>query len=69
MKTILPALGALLLLTSALYAGQKPEPFWNVDDLKPGLKGFGQTVMKGTKIETFEVEILGVLKNTAQAAT
>ncbi len=65
MKTILPALGALLLLTSALYAGQKPEPFWNVDDLKPGLKGFGQTVMKGTKIETFEVEILGVLKNTA----
>jgi hypothetical protein len=34
-----------------------------VDDLKPGMKGVGKTVFKGTKVEDFEVEIVGVLKN------
>src|SRR5258706_13649801 len=29
------------------------------------MKGHGRTVMKGTKVETFQVEILGVLKNTS----
>ena len=29
------------------------------------MKGIGRTVMKGTKIETFEAEVLGVLKNTS----
>ncbi|MCE9530466.1 MAG: SpoIVB peptidase S55 [Planctomycetes bacterium] len=56
---------ALLLVASTLSAGVKPDLFWNPDDLKPGMKGTGQTVMKGTKIESFDVEILGVLKNTA----
>ena len=31
----------------------------------PGMKGHGLTVMKGTKVETFQVEILGVTKNTS----
>ena len=34
------------------------------DDLKPGMKGYGLTVFKGQKIQKFNVEILGVLKNT-----
>ena len=29
------------------------------------MKGVGRTVMKGTKIETFQAEVLGVLKNTS----
>jgi hypothetical protein len=29
------------------------------------MKGIGRTVMKGTKIETFQAEVLGVLKNTS----
>jgi hypothetical protein len=29
------------------------------------MKGTGRTVMKGTKVETFQVEILGVMKNTS----
>jgi hypothetical protein len=33
-----------------------------VKDIKPGMKGYGKTVFKGTKIETFKVEILGVMK-------
>src|SRR5438067_3056169 len=46
-------------------AARKAEPFWQVDDIKPGMKGYGRTVMKGTKIETFQAEVLGVLKNTS----
>jgi hypothetical protein len=38
---------------------------WNVDDVKAGMKGQGRSVVKGVKIETFEAEVLGVLKNTS----
>lgn len=34
-----------------------------VSDVKVGMKGIGRTVVSGSKIEEFEVEILGVLKN------
>jgi hypothetical protein len=39
--------------------------YWQVDDVRAGMKGFGRTVMRGTKIETFSAEVLGVLKNTS----
>src|SRR5262245_31948805 len=62
----------LLLLTLALFlapasvsAGPRPESYWNVDDVQPGMHGYGRTVMKGTRIETFDAEVLGVLKNTS----
>src|SRR5207248_1949860 len=45
--------------------GRKAEPCWQVDDIRPGMKGFGRTVMKGTKLETFQAEVIGVLKNTS----
>jgi hypothetical protein len=32
-------------------------------DLTPGMKGYGLTVMRGTKIERFQIEIIGVLHN------
>jgi hypothetical protein len=34
------------------------------EQLKPGMKGYGLSVFNGTKPERFEVEVLGVLKNT-----
>ncbi|HUJ08576.1 MAG TPA: SpoIVB peptidase S55 domain-containing protein [Verrucomicrobiae bacterium] len=34
------------------------------DQLKPGMKGYGLSVFRGTQPERFEVEIIGVLKNT-----
>ena len=43
----------------------KAETYWQVDDLKAGMKGYGKTVMRGTKVENFDVEVLGVLKNTS----
>lgn len=40
-------------------------PVWRVEDLRRGMKGHGRTVLTGTKIEPFSVEILGVMKNTS----
>jgi hypothetical protein len=61
-------LAVLLSLTAFLApaaAGPKPGTYWRVDDVRRGMKGYGLTVMKGTKIETFQAEVLGVLKNTS----
>jgi hypothetical protein len=46
-------------------AHSKTDDCWNVDDVRAGMKGEGRTVMKGTKIETFQAEVLGVMKNTS----
>jgi len=35
----------------------------SVDQIKPGMKGYGLTVFEGTKPEKFEVEVIGVLDN------
>ncbi len=55
-----------LLLLSALLVPLRlwaDDEFMGVGALKPGMTGIGKTVFKGTKIEDFEVEVLGVLKN------
>jgi len=53
-------------------AAQTPKPpgsapakpaFFPLGELKPGMKGVGRTVFSGSKIEEFQVEILGVLEN------
>jgi hypothetical protein len=49
----------------AVRAAPKLEKYWGIDDIRPGMKGVGRTVMKGTKVETFQAEVLGVLKNTS----
>lgn len=54
-----------VLLTLSLHA----EPaggdrnFMPLDEVKPGMKGIGKTVFRGTEVEEFEAEVLGVLKN------
>ncbi|HWY86956.1 MAG TPA: hypothetical protein VNX28_09545 [Gemmataceae bacterium] len=60
----------LLVLVGEQYptravAGPKVETYWQVDDIRAGMKGNGRTVMKGTKIELFGAEVLGVLRNTS----
>lgn len=52
---------AFCVLASYIF-GQSAE-FYPLELVKPGQKGFGKTVFEGTKIETFEVEIIGVLQN------
>jgi len=61
-------LGALLCFSVAgetPQLGPKADTYWQVDDVRPGMKGQGKTVMKGTKIESFDAEVLGVLKDTS----
>lgn len=35
-----------------------------VSDIRPGMKGYGLTVFRGTKIERFGVEVVGVMPNS-----
>ena len=52
----------LLLLTVPILLRADDE-FMGVEELKPGVRGIGKTVFSGTKVEDFQVEILGVLSN------
>ncbi len=57
---------AVFVALGSLRADHKSESsVWNVDEVRAGMKGTGRTVMRGTKVESFDVEILGVLKNTS----
>ncbi len=51
--------------TSSAAAKGLQTPFWQVDEVRPGMKGHGCSVFKGSKVERFDVEVLGVLKNTS----
>lgn len=62
---LIPVCAFLCSSLASTYASPKPESYWNVDDVRPGMRGQGRTVMKGTKIESFDALVLGVLKNTS----
>ncbi len=57
----------LLVVSAPLALGGEPDPkmYWDVDDIRPGMKGKGQTVMVGTKLEEFGAEVLGVMKGVS----
>ena len=65
------AVGLALLLAyscvvSPLRAGEPdPKTYWDVKDVRPGMKGVGKTVMVGTKLEEFDAEVLGVLRDVS----
>lgn len=44
-----------------------PVEFFPVDEVRPGLSGYGLTVVEGTRVERFEVEILGVVRGAGPA--
>ncbi len=58
-------LALLLIGAFSLTLSAQSTQFMSVDEIRPGMKGFGKTVFQGTKIEQFDVELLGVLKNFA----
>jgi len=51
----------LLLLPISVVHGATE--FMPVDEIKPGMQGIAKTVVSGTKLEQFGVEVLGVMKN------
>ena len=56
------AIAGLLLVMPCAW-GQDGIKFFALDQIRPGLRGVGRTVFAGDKIDEFQVEILGVLKN------
>lgn len=49
-----------IILVTHLFSAT---PIFPLKDVKPGLTGKGKTVFQGRKVEEFDVEILGILKN------
>src|SRR5207244_7499682 len=64
-KTTLRTLSSAIVLIGAfsLTLFAQTTRFMSVDEVRAGMKGYGKTVFQGTKIEQFDVELLGVLKN------
>ncbi len=64
---VVPALLLLLAAASPPSFGGEPDPktYWDVNDIRPGMKGKGRTVMVGTKLEEFGAEVLGVMKGVS----
>lgn len=46
---------------NAAYSSASNATFMPLDQVRPGMKGYGMTVFRGSKPERFEVEILGTL--------
>lgn len=44
--------------------GDKPLPIFPLEEIKPGLRGVGWSVFRGSEPDSFGVEILGVMKGT-----
>ena len=61
-RRLLATLVIVLFFASALRSQGGPE-FFPISEIRPGLKGVGRTVFEGDKVEEFQVEILGVVKN------
>lgn len=64
----LPYLFVIFSIFSAFISHGTPaatsaESIMNVDEIVPGMKGYGKTVFTGGRIEIFNVEVLGILRN------
>lgn len=63
-KWFIIALMIALMPLSAAYAAPDIMP---LDEVKIGMRGIAKTVVLGTKIESFNVEVLGVMKQQSSA--
>ena len=59
-KKILLFCCAVLLFSSHIVLAWET---MDTDEIKSGMKGYGRTVFSGKQIESFDIEVLGVLKN------
>jgi SpoIVB peptidase S55 len=55
----------LALASPAWVKAAEPDRkiYWDVKDVRPGMKGMGKTVFRGVELEEFGVEVLGVMKD------
>jgi hypothetical protein len=57
------ALLSLFLLGASSAQAQKPVPTIPIEQIKPGMTGYGLTVFSGFKIERFKVQVIDVIRN------
>ena len=57
-----PLLVLSVLLSSVHGFELDKKRYMDIPDIKEGMKGYGKTVFKGTKIERFKVEVVSVLR-------
>src|SRR6476661_2669227 len=57
------ALSALLMALLAIWPLRAGEPTLPLKDVTPGMEEIGRTVFEGSRVENFQVHILGVLQN------
>ena len=55
----------LLLIYMPIACVQASPEIMTVDQLQPGMHGVAKTVIRGTAVESFDVEIIGVLRDGA----
>jgi hypothetical protein len=53
----------LLIVTLGLSGLLAAPPHMSVGEVRPGMIGIGRTVFEGTRVEEFQVKILGVIEN------
>jgi hypothetical protein len=61
----LVGLVASLASSTALAGEPDAKTYWDVSEIRAGMKGVGRTVMTGTALEEFEAEVLGVMKGVS----
>jgi hypothetical protein len=71
LKSIPARVAAIVVALAAAFhdtarAGEPdPKSYWDVSQIRPGMKGVGRTVMVGTKLEEFGAEVLGVMRDVS----
>ncbi len=64
--SVLAAFAILGLIFSTSFAKDKSDAvskFMPVEEIEPGMKGYGLTVFDGAEVERFDVEVVEILKN------
>ena len=68
--TAIPMIAVFLLALIAAGFTAKADPrFIGIDEIRPGMRGKALTVLEGTKIESFGVEILGLTAGTGRVGS
>ncbi|HHT9145604.1 MAG: SpoIVB peptidase S55 domain-containing protein [Candidatus Brocadiaceae bacterium] len=52
-----------VFISSSKTLSRAAENIMNIDEIVPGMKGYGKTVFSGDRVEMFNVEVLGILRN------
>ena len=70
-KKKLAAIGAALCVTCAVFSGfssyAEEQAFMPVSEVKEGMRGYAKTVVHGKEISTFDVDVMGIMKDKGAA--